>query len=138
MSAVRNRDTGPELMLRRELHRRGLRYRIHGRIFGRPDIVFARPKVALFVDGDYFHGNTWRLRGAASFEEYTAAQANPEFWRTKIAGNMARDREVTQRLTDEGWLVIRVWESDVRADLTAVAGQVEQAVRQRRSDRNSA
>jgi len=129
MKAVKHRDTGPELQLRRALHRRGLRYRVHTPMLGRPDIVFSRAKVAVFVDGDYWHGNTWRLRGASSFEAYYTAHANGEFWRLKIAQNMARDQLVTQRLTDDGWRVLRLWESQVETDLERCVSRIVEATR---------
>lgn len=131
MSAVRNRDTGPELRLRHELHRRGLRYRLHPRIFGRPDLVFPRAKVAVFVDGDLWHGNTWRIRGAKSFESYLADRAHSDFWREKITRNMTRDQEVNRQLDAAGWLVVRVWESDIKANVAGAADQVEVRVRER-------
>ncbi|NEM07735.1 very short patch repair endonuclease [Geodermatophilus normandii] len=134
MSAVRNRDTGPELRLRKELHRRGLRYRLHPRVFGRPDLVFPRAKVAVFVDGDYWHGNTWRIRGAKSFDAYFADRAHGDFWRDKISKNMARDEEVNQHLGQAGWRVLRIWESAVQANVENAADQVEHEVRERRGD----
>lgn len=134
MSAIRNRNTRPELRLRSELHRRGLRYRLHPRVFGRPDLVFPRAKVAVFVDGDYWHGNTWRVRGAKSFDAYFDDRAHGDFWRTKISKNMARDSEVNRYLKEAGWLVLRIWESDVQADVSDAADQVERQVRERRGD----
>ena len=129
MSAVRSRNTGPELLLRRELHRRGLRYRLRYPLTGRPDVVFPRARVAVFVDGDYWHGNTWRLRGAASLDDYLGSLSNPDFWRQKITANIARDQAVTRELRDSGWRVIRIWESDLRKDLQHSATVVERAVR---------
>ncbi len=131
MSAIRNRDTVPEMLLRRELHRRGLRYRVHTNVPGHPDLVFSKARVAVFVDGDYWHGNTWRLRGAESLESYLAGHSNSAFWIQKIKANVARDEDVNQRLTSEGWVVVRIWESDVVADPKIWASQVEQQVRQR-------
>lgn len=129
MGAIPNRDTRPEMLLRRELHGRGLRYRVRTNLPGRPDIVFPGPRVAVFVDGDYWHGNTWRLRGASSFDAYFAGIANAEFWKRKISGNMRRDVAMTALLRESGWQVIRPWESDIVRDVTAVASQVERLVR---------
>jgi DNA mismatch endonuclease (patch repair protein) len=131
MRTIRNHNTKPELTLRRELHRRGLRYRVQTRVLGRPDLVFPTPKVAVFVDGDYWHGNTWRIRGAESLESYFVARANSSFWLEKIRANIARDKHVTHRLRSEGWDVIRVWESDLAADPLACANHVERRVRMR-------
>jgi len=131
MAAVRNRDTRPELLLRRELHRRGLRYRLRSNIVGKPDLIFAVARVAVFVDGDYWHGNTWRLRGRKSIEEYYAALTNGEFWYQKISATMSRDVSVNNALRSEGWLVLRIWESDIQASLKANADLVEESVRAR-------
>lgn len=129
MSAIRSRDTGPELLLRRELHRRGLRYRLRYPLPGRPDLVFPRSHVAVFVDGDFWHGNTWRLRGAASLDDYLTSLSNAEFWRRKITTNISRDEAVNHQLHQTGWRVIRLWESDLRSDLEQYAAMIERAVR---------
>lgn len=131
MAAVPNRDTKPELMLRHELHRRGLRYRVRSNLAGRPDLVFPRARIAVFVDGDYWHGNTWRLRGHASLESYCSTIANGAFWHQKITTNMARDSKVNEILRSEGWRVLRIWESDIRASLETTADLVEGSVRPR-------
>jgi DNA mismatch endonuclease (patch repair protein) len=131
MSAIHTRDTMPEMLLRRELHRRGLRYRVRTGIFGHPDIVFPTPKLVVFVDGDYWHGNTWRIRGAKSLEEYLSGHANSDFWLKKIRTNIARDKSVTEQLTAAGWTVIRLWESQIVADLTSQADQIERHARDR-------
>lgn len=132
MSAIHNRDTRPEMLLRRELHRRGLRYRVRTRLLGHPDLVFPSSRVVVFVDGDYWHGNTWRLRGAASLEAYLDGRANSDFWREKIQSNIARDQIVSYQLATQGWTVLRIWESQINVDLTRYADQVEREVRERR------
>lgn len=131
MAAVKNTGTRPELMLRRELHRRGLRYRVTSRLIGKPDLVFGPARVACFVDGDRWHGNGWRLRGLSAFED-EFEHANSAFWKKKIERNIERDREVTQMLTDQGWRVVRIWASEVERDVTAAADRVEAVVRGRR------
>lgn len=136
MAAVKGKNTEPELLLRRELHRRGLRYRLHDkRLPGRPDIVFASARVAVFVDGDFWHGHGWRERGFPSFEAQFDNHRDPERWRTKIARNMERDIEVNAELAHLGWTVLRVSESDVRRDIDAAAGVVEATVRANASPR---
>jgi DNA mismatch endonuclease (patch repair protein) len=130
MASVRNTGTRPELALRRELHRRGLRYRVSTAIIGRPDIVFVRGRVACFVDGDRWHGNGWRSRGYQSFED-EFRHANSEFWRAKITRNIQRDRDVNERLHEAGWIVFRVWASEVERDVTRVANDLEAVVRRR-------
>lgn len=131
MSRVRSRDTVPELLLRRALHRRGLRYRLHAELPGTPDIVFPRQKVAVFVDGDMWHGEGWRERGFRSMEEQFSNHRNPEFWIAKIRKNVQHDQDVNHALVGLGWAVHRVRESEVRGDLVSVVDEVEALVRRR-------
>ena len=97
MSRIRSRDTKPELTIRRLVHARGLRFRTHKNgLPGRPDLVFVRAKVAVFVDGDFWHGwqfPRWRHK------------LGP-YWRKKIEGNRCRDRRTSNKLRGEGWLVV--------------------------------
>jgi DNA mismatch endonuclease (patch repair protein) len=119
MARIRSKDTGPELLLRRALHSRGLRYRIHAKnLPGRPDIAFTRARVAVFVDGDYWHGWNFPL---------WRDKLQP-YWRGKIERNMARDLERTAELQSRGWLVLRFWEHDVKGNLHECADTVEMAV----------
>lgn len=125
MAAVRSKDTQPEWLLRRELHRRGLRYRLHdSRLPGRPDLVFTRTRTVVFVDGDFWHGHGWRERGFSSWEAQFNGHRDPAKWRSKIGRNIERDREVDQVLKTRGWRVLRVLESAIRSDVTAAADQV--------------
>ncbi|MEV6894269.1 very short patch repair endonuclease [Kribbella sp. NPDC051137] len=129
MSRVRSRDTVPELLLRRELHRRGLRYRLGYQLPGKPDVTFVSARVAVFVDGDMWHGHGWRERGFSSMEEQFANHRDPAFWVAKIRRNVERDAEVGAELSSLGWRVVRVLESQVRRDPGAAADVVEAAVR---------
>lgn len=123
MSRVRSKDTKPELALRSALHGRGLRYRLHARdVPGRPDLVIRSKRVAIFVDGDFWHGNAWRVRGLPRLEDQFPTRT--EWWVAKITRNMERDREVSAALEAAGWRVIRIWESDVLADPQAAAERV--------------
>lgn len=132
MQSNRSRDTKPELLLRRELHRRGVRYRLHATdVCGRPDLVIRTLRVAVFVDGDFWHGNRWRLRGLARLED--DFHNNRDFWVAKIRRNVQRDREVNERLAEEGWTVVRVWENEILADIGRVADRVQEAIRAARS-----
>jgi DNA mismatch endonuclease (patch repair protein) len=127
MSRLARRDTRPELQIRSALHRRGLRFRLQEPIgFDRRrriDIVFPREKVAIFVDGCFWHSCP---------EHATYPVANAEFWTEKLARNVARDEDTNVRLSEEGWEVIRVWEHE---DPDTAAERIEQAVRGRRSGR---
>lgn len=124
MRRNRSQDTEPELLLRRELWRRGLRYRLHtSGLPGRPDLVFRRERVAVFCDGDFWHGKDWPER-----KKRLAKGNNPDYWIPKIRANMARDCENEAELRALGWTVLRYWESDIKADVEAVADQVQSAV----------
>jgi DNA mismatch endonuclease (patch repair protein) len=122
MSRQRTRDTAPEKALRVQLHRLGLRYRIHSRPpagKGREiDVLFVRARVAVFVDGCYWHGcpdhSSW-------------PRANEAFWRAKIEGNRARDTVISATLSAAGWRVVRVWEHEAAGEAaTRIAAIVHQ------------
>ena len=126
MAAVKSRDTSPELALRQALHGRGLRFRVHpSGVVGRPDILNRSRRIAIFVDGDFWHGNPadWARRGFESMDAQFRP-ANRERWVAKLRGNMERDRRVTAQLETEGWKVLRFWESEVRDNLDAVVSQI--------------
>ena len=100
MSRVRQRDTDLELILRRALWAAGLQYRVTNALPGRPDVVFRGKRVAVFVDGCFWHG--CRRHG-------TRPKTNVAFWRLKIRDNRARDERVDRQLKELGWTVIRLW-----------------------------
>lgn len=133
MRQVRSCDTSPEKALRIALWTRGLRYRLYSkRLPGKPDIVFASPRVAVFVDGDFWHGNQWRRRGLSSLEQQFEGSPNASYWIPKIKRNMERDAEVNRRLEETGWSIIRFWESDLKADLASCVDKVVTMVRRNR------
>lgn len=107
MKRQARRDTKPELALRRAVWRRGLRYRVDiaptPGLRRRADLVFTRARVAVFVDGCFWHGCP---------EHATVPKANREWWTQKLGANARRDRDTEQRLGDAGWLVVRVWEHE--------------------------
>jgi DNA mismatch endonuclease, patch repair protein len=138
MAAVRSRDTRPEVALRSILWRRGLRFRIRSKLTGKPDIVFSSARLAVFVDGDFWHGNAWRTRGLPSFEAQFERINNAVFWRTKIEANMARDRHVNAELAASGWQVYRVFESRLKGEPDLVADEIEELVRRRPATRRGA
>jgi DNA mismatch endonuclease (patch repair protein) len=124
MQANRRRDTRPEMRVRRLAHSRGLRYRVDCRPLPTErftaDLVFPRAKVAVFIDGCFWHGCQ---------KHHRQPSANAEYWRQKIAGNVARDALAVDRLTRSGWLVMRHWEHE---DAHAVVERIEAAVRARK------
>ncbi|MCC7071750.1 MAG: very short patch repair endonuclease [Deltaproteobacteria bacterium] len=122
--ASRKRDTKPEVALRRALHARGLRYRVDVRgLPGRPDNVFPGAKVACFVDGDYWHGRNLDERLARLATGHNAA-----YWVAKIRTNVDRDRRHDDALAAAGWLVVRLWETDVVQNPVQAACLVEEAL----------
>ena len=109
MTSIRNKDTKIELLLRRELWKEKIRYRKNLKgIIGKPDIVIMKDKIAIFCDGDFWHGKNFYNKKFC---------INKEFWEEKIKRNMERDLEVTILLRDMGWTVIRFWESDIILDV---------------------
>ncbi|MFC0454461.1 very short patch repair endonuclease [Rhodococcus jostii] len=107
MRAQRRRDTAPEFALRRELHRRGVRYFVDRApmkgVRRRADLVFPRRKVAVYVDGCFWHSCP---------QHATFPKNNAQWWADKLAGNVTRDRDTDTRLTDAGWTVVRIWEHE--------------------------
>jgi DNA mismatch endonuclease (patch repair protein) len=120
MSRQRSQDTDPERALRSRLHRLGLRYRLHLRpvtgLRRQADIVFPRARVAVFVDGCFWHRCP---------EHATSPKANGAWWADKLAANAARDRDTDRRLVEAGWQVVRIWEHE---DPDAAAARVATAV----------
>lgn len=119
MSRIRSRDTRPELLLRRALWHCGLRYRKNVRALpGKPDIVLARYRIVIFVDGDF-----WHARGhQANPGEQVAT--NRDFWQKKLRRNVERDRSANRELAEAGWTVLRFWENDIKKSLQECADDV--------------
>ena len=123
MQQVKNKDSKIEVLLRKELWNRGLRYRKNvTNVFGKPDIVFKGKKVAVFCDSEFWHGYDWENRK-------NDFKSNQEFWIPKIERNMQRDTEVNERLIAEGWTVLRFWGKDIKKNVELCADQIEKAVR---------
>ena len=114
MKKNKSKDTKPELLLRRELWKRGLRYRKNYKLLeGKPDIVFLRAQIAVFVDGKMWHGYDWE-------NQKNDFKKNRDFWISKIERNMERDFYVTQDLIEQGWLVLRFWDFEIKSDIFAL------------------
>jgi DNA mismatch endonuclease, patch repair protein len=132
MKSVRRRDTEPEITLRRDLWRLGLRYRTHVKSLpGSPDIVFRREKIAIFVDGDYWHGRILIEQGRRALRE-SFRRSDREFWVLKITRNVDRDCRQTNELREMGWSVIRLWERDILRESARVAVTISRQVARRR------
>jgi len=120
MSRIKGKDTGLETRVRSELHKRGFRFRKHLKeLPGKPDVVFTKAKVAVFIDGDFWHGyrfSTWEHKVS-------------DFWKTKISKNRERDAKNHRRLRNMGWTVIRLWQHDLERDFEASIGKVVSALK---------
>ncbi|WP_443062521.1 very short patch repair endonuclease [Streptomyces sp. NBC_00457] len=125
MQAIRSRDTKPEWLIRRLVHAQGLRYRVSARpipdLRRTADLVFRPAKVAVFIDGCYWHGCP---------EHYVPPRTNSGYWSEKVLRNVKRDRDTDQRLSDAGWLVLRFWEHE---QSEACADKIAATVLARRS-----
>jgi len=124
MSRIRKADTKPELIVRRLCFARGLRYRKYAaHLPGNPDLVFAGPRVVVFVDGDFWHG--WQ------FHRWDH-KLSSSYWKNKIRGNIERDRRSRAALRKLGWTVLRLWEHEIEKDPGACVDRVEAVVREAR------
>jgi len=122
MSRIRSKNTAPEMKIRQMVHSRGLRFRKHvASLPGCPDLVFSTARVVVFVDGDFWHG--WR------FPVWRDKLA--DYWRAKISRNRRRDVKTFRALRRAGWLVIRIWEHDVKRDAKLCVDRIEERVRTR-------
>ncbi|MFN8428532.1 MAG: very short patch repair endonuclease [Spirosomataceae bacterium] len=111
MQAVKSNGSKIEIILSKALFSKGLRYRKNDNsVFGKPDISFRRHKLAVFVDGEFWHGKDWEQR---KFDH----KSNKEFWLKKIERNIERDKEVNNKLTSDGWTVLRFWGSEINKNL---------------------
>lgn len=127
MAAIKSHNTGPEIRLRKALFAAGIRFRVREKIYGSPDIVFKKKKVAVFVDGCFWH------QCPAC---YKPPVANKEFWEKKIESNVKRDKEVEKKLRDEGWKVIRIWEHSIKKDVSAEVNRIKNVLNECRDKPN--
>ena len=122
MQQIRSIDTKPEVRLRKALWHLGIRYRKnYTALPGKPDIVLTKQKIAIFVDGDFWH--------ARNHQEHPGEQvaSNKEYWTKKLTRNVERDtEEINDALTEQGWLVLRFWENDIKKDLPHVIDVIRQ------------
>lgn len=132
MQGNRKRDTKPELLLRHALWKLGLRYRKHVRsVPGQPDVVFGRHKVAVFCDGDFWHGRNWFV-----LRRGLERRANASYWIAKIARNMKRDIAHMATLRAAGWHIVRFWETDIRQDPLRAALKVRKVIESQHRNTN--
>ncbi|MEV7858184.1 very short patch repair endonuclease [Streptomyces hirsutus] len=122
MSRQSSRDTAPEVAVRRILHAAGLRYRVNVPVPGMPrrtiDIAFTKARIAIFLDGCFWHGCP---------QHATQPKANAAWWRAKLDKNMARDRETSEHLREQGWTVLRFWEHETPAAIALAVRETRAA-----------
>lgn len=122
MQAVKNKNSGIERLLRKTLWDRGIRYRKNdSSVFGCPDIVFKRKKVAVFCDSEFWHGYDWNNRK-------NNFKSNRDFWIPKIERNISRDKVVNCKLCAQGWIVLRFWGKEIKKNPDACADQIQKAL----------
>jgi len=112
MASIPSKGTRPEIYLGKILSGEGIRYRKHYKVAGRPDFAIVAKKIAIFVDGDFWHGHNWKLRGFKSLRAELASYK--KFWADKIRNNIRRDIRANKDLRKAGWKVLRFWESDLK------------------------
>jgi DNA mismatch endonuclease, patch repair protein len=121
MARIRGKNTSPEIRLRKALWAKGLRYRIHlATPAGRPDIVFPRSRIAVFIDGCFWHGCP---------DHYVQPRSREDFWTAKLLNNVGRDRRQTLKLEELGWTVCRIWEHEVEESLDDTVARIEAIIR---------
>lgn len=126
MQAVKNKDSQIEVMLRLTLYHKGYRYRKNcSKVFGHPDIVFTKEKVAVFCDSEFWHGYDWEHRK-------TDFKSRRDFWIPKIERNMERDKEVTAQLEADGYVVLRYWGKRIKSELDTIVSEIEREILARR------
>lgn len=127
MSSIKSKNTKPELILRKALWHNGIRYRTnYNKLPGKPDIAIRKYNIAVFCDGDFWHGHNWAIRGMKSLDE--ELQGYSEYWKKKILRNVERDEENTKALNALGWKVIRIWESDIINNLDRCIQTIQETI----------
>ncbi|MDT5120672.1 MAG: mismatch endonuclease, patch repair protein [Acidobacteriota bacterium] len=123
MRSVRSKNSTLERVVRSELHKRGLRFRVHYPLIGKPDIVFVHPRVAVFIDSCFWHGCPEHLR---------MPQSNKSYWTHKIERNIKRDAEVNEAYKQTDWEILRFWEHEIKGNLIQCVNQIEEIVSDRK------
>ncbi len=125
MANIKGKNTKLEMVVRRYLFSHGLRYRIHYEILGRPDIAFPRHKIAIFINGCFWHQHGCELSAKP--------KTRTEFWQKKLATNKERDQKIQWELTDEGWEVITIWECDLKSTTALTLERLIRTIVEKRS-----
>lgn len=124
MQAIKSKDTSIEIMLRKALWHRGIRYRKNLKeLIGKTDIAITKHKIAVFCDSEYWHGYDWE-------NQNKKIKSNRDYWIPKIERNMKRDKTVNEELTRQGWTVLRFWGFQIRRDLDSCVNDIVKAIEQ--------
>lgn len=119
MSKIKGANTTPEILLRKDLWKNRIRYRIHNpKLPGKPDIVIRKSKLVIFVDGEFWHGFNWK-------DKKRRIKSNRKYWISKIERNMKRDKRNVRQLKKQGWAVLRFWEHQIKKDLHSCVAQIQ-------------
>ncbi len=131
MTSIHSKDTSIEIKLRKELWRRGYRYRKnYAKLPGKPDIALTKYRIAIFCDSDFFHGKDWYTILRPRLQK----GSNPEFWTQKITRNMERDKENDMALLAQEWTVIRFWGSEIEKDVVGCIKVIEECIFEQQFD----
>lgn len=126
MQAVKNSGSKIEVALAKALWTKGYRYRKNNKkVFGKPDLTFKKIKLAIFVDGEFWHGKDWEKKKLEH-------KSNVKFWHTKIERNIERDKEVNFELEKQGWTVLRFWGNEIKKELPRVLNEIENKIKKLR------
>ena len=124
MQNIKSKDTKIEVLLRKALWSKGYRYRKnYNELPGKPDIALTKYKIAIFCDGEFFHGKDWKV-----LKPHLQKSNNSEFWINKISRNMARDDEINKQLLFRGWTVIRFWGKEIKKNVDGCIKVIEEAI----------
>jgi DNA (cytosine-5)-methyltransferase 1 len=138
MRRVRSSDTSPEIRFRKALWAKGFRYSLSNKgLPGKPDMVLSSRRLAIFIDGDFWHGGQWRMRKLAALEGQFTKTASRQYWLTKIRSNMRRDAAATAALVKDKWTVVRFWESQIKRDVEGCVTMAVEAINKGGDMRNS-
>lgn len=123
MQANKASGTKPEILFAKALFALGYRYRKNNKnVFGKPDLTFKKLKLAIFIDGEFWHGKDWETRKHA-------IKSNIKFWHSKIERNIERDKEVNAKLLEQGWTVLRFWDKEVMKELERCIEEIEDVIK---------
>ncbi len=130
MQAVKSKGSKIETALAKALWAKGCRYRKNNKtVYGKPDFTFKKYKIAIFVDGEFWHGKDWEIKKHNH-------KSNEEFWFAKIERNMRRDTEVNKKLTSEGWKVLRFWGKDIKKNIEFCVDEIEREINKAKNEQD--